>query len=1184
MMSVIQGREMRKPPLMIFLILGCSGEWGVTGGDLQKNTPEDNEKEIIVISDGHDGQMDQTDVQKPKDIQIKDLKQDEWVEEEIPDQIKPKLISAFSTDGVTVTARFSEVLAKEGAENIENFEIKGSDGSSIKVQSAEQNGIFVKLGIPQKSINPSLTYTLWVNTKVTDQAGNPIDPAFRSAKITRSVYLAIVWHQHQPTYVDVGQDEEMSPWVRKHAVKDYYDMAAILEKYPNVHVTINLTPVLLNQLITYYLERLGPYVDVEKNQVDAQAFLAKWKGHTDKWIDLLLEPTPDPQGIKGPKPTKRQLEALYDSPWSCLSASSAVMNFFPEYLALREKPGVEYTYEDFLLLKIMFEIAWFDPDFLNGPVTLPDGLVVDLTDVVKKTPDGKYYLKVPPSEALANRLVAEEYKIMKNVIPIHKKLRFDPKKCANNGECHGQIEISTTPYYHPILPLIWHTDLAKESQPSDPMPTPAFSYPKDANAHVAKAVRFYEKLFDARPLGMWPGEGSVAEAVVQAFVNNGILWIATGQEVLEMTLDKKMGQKIPPCAHCQPYRLDVDNANGDGGDQSDEMAIVFRDVGLSDAIGFGYYTFEGPVAATSFLQMIQKMAPPFGGQDRLIVVILDGENAWEHFQKDLDAKSFFNSLYNALDQGYTYGEIVPVTVAEYILGNKSRNIPPHPVHDMKELEPLWAGSWIKADFSTWIGDAEENTAWGGQYLSLVRKTLESNLPSAPNPLSDPPTNKDSLEWFVYNAYEEMYAAEGSDWFWWYGPDNETPAHDDTPFDQGFRSHLTGVYKYMNFALEKMGKPKIAVPDFKPIIQPKGKIPTDPMTKPPVIDGVFSPNETEWENEGGFFNDNDSGAMANPDDHISRVYYGFTKDTFYCAPVFNIDLTKKAGSDFGVGIFLSQKHITDPTTGQYQQNPANKSDKWGGALDFQTAGAAWMIWVDFSQKPPKVSLYAADGNGAYKLTQGVIQMGGPTASGKILEFAIPFSTIGIAYGDPLEFMVMTGTNSKGIDRAPNTGGVLVFEDPTVLVFVTFEVDVSGEKVPLESFGQIVNKPKPDGKGIVYIAGNHPSLGMKGKDWIPNKVSLNDSGQAGDAVPNDKKWSGTFKFMPGFKVEYKYTIGVPTDEGKWVGTEEFPVTYRGFKVTTDPNCKKMKIHDVFANKAPGGKDGEIGSLSVLEPCLK
>jgi len=1031
----------------------------------------------------------------------------------------------------------------------------------VSLTSAAVNGSYVRLQVAAGTqFIAGTAYDMLVRN-VTDQAGNVIAPTCsRSEEIKRTLFFNLIWHQHQPLYLDPVKDQLTSPWVRKHATKDYYDMASILVDYPKVHYNVNLTSVLLTQLITFYIERMGPYIDIQQNRVDESAFMAAWAGKTDPWIDLLLNDTPSPETV-----SEVELGLLHKEAWSCVSTSDALMLRFPEYRLLRDKARSEYTQEDFLALKAWFEIAWFDPDFLRSAVVMPNGWVVDLSDIVEERADGTFWLAQPITEDLCNRLVVEEYKIMANVIPIHQELLYH----ADTYE--GQIEVLTTPFYHPILPLLVDTNLAHENQPFDVLPDPPYQFGMDAFDQVAKAVKFHTDIFGEPPLGMWPGEGSVAEAVVPMFVDNGIRWIATGQGVLANSTPS--GQM-----HWAPYKVDGDGQMGSAGSTDDELAIVFRDDGLSNAIGFRFQGMTGEEATNSFMADVYAQAPSLGEPDRLLTVIMDGENAWENYVRDHDAKDFLHTLYGTLEDAFDAGEVITVTGSEYIMGNPSRNVPAHPVSEMVELEPLSAGSWIDGNFGVWVGEPEENVAWG--CLLRTRQDLERSGLPRPNPLADPPADTGSDAYKIYMAWEEMYAAEGSDWFWWFGQDMITPANDDTPFDRGFRAHLAGVYNYMrqiNPSIEEFICPVI--------IQESGKTPSGPFSAPPTIDGQFVPTESEWIDEGGFFNDADSGAVANPNDHIARAYWGYDTEAVYLAIEGNIDFNDRLGSDYNLEIYLNHKHIIDVATGETTSDPANTTTRNDTELIFKVGGPARLIDLDFSSGSVVTSLSNADGAGGWTTApMGGIQVAGPGDAGRVVEMRIPYGDLGMAYGDPVEAVMVAAGGGLDLDLAPNMGSFVLFEDATNVVKVVLEVDVSGSSVPWDMYGSCCEMPPPpSGTGTVYIAGNNAQLGAEGEEWVPNVVSLRDDGESGDEVSSDRHWTLIIDAQRGEALKYKYTIGTPSDEGRWYGTEEFPITYRGFDVVgDDPDQKLIKIvvRDIFADKPTGGRDGYPGSMTTFE----
>lgn len=595
-------------------------------------------------------------------------------------------------------------------------------------------------------------------------------------------YLALIWHQHQPLYVDPTSDALRAPWVRTHATKDYFDMAAMIGEYPRIHACVNLTSSMLVQLQDYYVERLGPYVRGLDGpgpvSVDARAFLAEWGGRTDPWIDLALLPTAE----WGPESWSR----IVGEGWSARSISAVIIGRWPELGALLG--GDLRHLPDAGLRSVLahFYAANFDPDFLCGPVALPGGGSVDLSDLVEETARDRFRFRQAPDLRTTNRLVAEAWRVMNAVVPQHRILQYDPARGT------GQLELLTTPFYHPILPLLIDSDLASHALPQVPLPT-RFSFAEDATLQVRQGAAFFRRLFGQPPRGFWPAEGSVAEEVVTPFAEVGALWIATDQGVLARSWPR--GQVAAGA-----YRVDAGEAPGTGAEEP-SLAVIFRDTELSDRIGFTYQSGppDGESTAADFvagvLERVREARAAQPGRDVLITVILDGENAWEWYENDNDGKHFLHALYRRLEAADQANELRTVTPTEYILGNPRRGIPAHPIDQLPELEPLWAGSWIRADFSTWVGEREENAAW--EALLEVRQKLQQSGIPAPDPDAPPPP-KGTRERAGWEAWQAMLAAEGSDWFWWYGADQEIGGGDD-PFDETYRALLSAVGRWARAA-------------------------------------------------------------------------------------------------------------------------------------------------------------------------------------------------------------------------------------------------------------------------------------------------------------------------------------------------------------------------------------------------
>ncbi len=604
-----------------------------------------------------------------------------------------------------------------------------------------------------------------------------------------TIYLALVFHQHQPFYVDNGKDFLLAPWVRTHATKDYYRIPRMVQKHPNVHITINLTPSLLIQMEKFYLDRIDPFVDTRSLKFKVKSYFRKNGFKTDALFDLLVKPAD--------RFTNEDLKYLYRDAWSALSINEVVRKRFPElnslygeFVSARNQNKLIKTQQKIRELKFWFSFANIDLDFIDGPVKLVDGTVCDLSDLVEMHSDHKYYLRHKITEKDCQRLGVEIYRIISNIVPIHKKMQYH---VANNA---GQVELTTTPFSHPILPLLCNSNIGKICMPHIPFPE-EFIYPEDAEEHIRLGINSHKKAFGENPLGLWPSEGSVSQGLIPIIARHGIQWIATDQQILRNSSNRYL-------SHLTPYKI----KSGDS-----ELSVFFRDTELSDRVSFKYQHLHGEEAADDFIKYILSLASKEKRGDKLINVIMDGENAWEWYHHDPEAREFFTALYRKLEKLHATRQIITVTPSEYIFGNPKRNVPSHPVNQLPHLDYLAPGSWIHGDFSKWIGNDAKNRAW--EYLLKAREDLEKvNLPRF-----NKPAKPKTKQWFAQKAWEEIYFAEGSDWFWWSGEDQESPVN-KKPFDELFFQHLKLAYEYSNKAGYKIKTP--AFPVYKYIPLPSAK--------------------------------------------------------------------------------------------------------------------------------------------------------------------------------------------------------------------------------------------------------------------------------------------------------------------------------------------------------------------------
>lgn len=679
-----------------------------------------------------------------------------------------------------------------------------------------------------------------------------------AAPAAEPLHVAVVWHQHQPQYPKVpGTNVYEQPWVRLHAAKDYVDMAAMVRDFPGLKLTINLTPVLLNQVDDYT------------------------RGATDRHMLLAQK---DPATFT----TAEKTEAYR----RFFQVSGPMVANSKRLTELKAKPLATFDTQDWRDLQTLFHLAWTDTMFLED---------AQLAAIARK--DRGY------TEAEKARVLAVHGAALSRIVPLHKELQDE-----------GRIEVTTTPYFHPILPLIADTELAKEAMPESPMPTKRFRHPEDARFHVGAAVEDYKKRFGRAPRGMWPGEGSVAQAVAPFFKQAGVRWIATDEEVLARSLKTpvRTGETVTrPDLLYRPYQI------------KDGPAIVFRDRKLSDDIGFRYSKMSGEAAAADLLGQLKAIASKPAKGPRLVSIILDGENAWENY--DDDGKAFLSALYRGLS---TDPALKTTTPSEYLA-----------THTPTPLARLWAGSWIAGSFATWIGEDEENQAW--DLLTTARDTVEAYGKA-----------KGRQDARYQKAMGKLYAAEGSDWFWWYGRDQDSGR--DEEFDQAFRDLLKSAY----VDLGQKAPTILAVPIIQAGVTPT-RAPRAYWT--PRIDGQLT--RTELQNAGSVFAE--GGAMAVGNQPVSTIFYGWDKQRFNLGLQFNgpskpftLYLGQPAGNGravAGVPFLVKRAFKVDPA--QNMVLPLDGNADWLQAAGGRETAEVSLPWAALGAKGGESWLMAVVPQGA-----------------------------------------------------------------------------------------------------------------------------------------------------------------------------------------------------------------------------
>ena len=523
--------------------------------------------------------------------------------------------------------------------------------------------------------------------------------------------VVVLWHQHQPFYKDLVTGQYRLPWTRLHALKDYYGMVKLLDEFPHVHQTFNLVPSLITQIQDYASgEAQDPFLQVAGKP-------AKDLTQHERQFALQYLFQANPVNLIGRYPRYREL-------WERFHLAGGAPERAEKY----------FQSQDFTDLQVLSQIAWFDEYFLAEK---------DVAELIRK---GRNY-------TLEDQrfVIARERDLLGRVLPVHAE-----------AARKGLIEISTSAFYHPILPLVCDTQMGAVSSPGLAMPQNRYRHPEDAREQLLRGLDLLEKVFGVRPQGAWPSEGSVSEETLAIAHQLGVHWMATDEGVLGRSLgtnfssdgrghlDSESAQRLYTV-----YRYE----NADT-----RMNLLFRDHTLSDLIGFVYSGMPPREAASNLIQKITESAQPrvSKGKDAVGAIILDGENAWEYYPQS--GREFLRRFYEGLQNDPA---IEAVTVTEAIARHK--NVTP-----LKSLVP---GSWIGANFNVWIGAPEDNKAW--DYLYHARNFYEQVSPDA--------TEKQRKL-----AFEEILIAEGSDWNWWYGPEHHSA--NDRDFDELYRKHLSNVYQ------------------------------------------------------------------------------------------------------------------------------------------------------------------------------------------------------------------------------------------------------------------------------------------------------------------------------------------------------------------------------------------------------
>ncbi|MEX0726674.1 MAG: glycoside hydrolase family 57 protein [Planctomycetaceae bacterium] len=712
-----------------------------------------------------------------------------------------------------------------------------------------------------------------------------------------SVSLAFFWHQHQPYYPDDVSGENPMPWVRLHGTKDYYGMALHIKEVPEFRCTINLVPSLLLQ-IERYTEH----------------------GKSDRHLDV--------SRMESKGMTKDDVRYMLDNFF--MANVDSMIRPYPRYFELYMRRGFgidpveravpRFSARDLRDLQVWSNLTWMHP------------LAFEVDSDLKAFRDkGQYW-----TEDEKNWLLDKQMEILRQVIPLHREL--------SEG---GQVELTTTPFFHPILPLLWDKRSARQAMPHCQLPKALDSYKEDACHQLKTGVEYHKKLFGQAPIGMWPSEGSVSHDIIPAIAEQGIEWIATDEEILAASTNgwvsrDGQGHLRHPEMLFRPWRIDS------GGKQ---VQIVFRDHAMSDLIGFHYQRGDSTHGAMDLLNRVEAIGRAVDaahtGQPALVPIILDGENCWEYYYDG--GVTFLRTLYR---QAAAHPRIEPVKIGEAL----------HKRPATDRIQNLFAGSWISHNFAIWIGHHEDNTAW-----DLLHQTREF--------LKQETEKKTASPEILKRAWEEMYIAEGSDWFWWFGDDHSSAQ--DALFDQLFRRHLQNVYQLLGVSAPSVLNQPITSTERRTLhTKPTGFLPVKVNGRKTYF---------EWISAGRYISRSERGTMTLVTEGLVReLFFGFDPTRL----LLRVDTVSRAVEDLARATEM-RIHFVEPK------------------------GAEIRIG-DWKTGTPTAKLFRNNKLAAKATTEVSIN--------QIFEFGILLSDLGVNPGDSIHFSLDLLAEEQSLQRVPHEGTI------------------------------------------------------------------------------------------------------------------------------------------------------------------
>lgn len=719
----------------------------------------------------------------------------------------------------------------------------------------------------------------------------------------KKLSIAFYWHMHQPVYQLNPDSDYLMPWVRLHGVKDYLDMLLIINNFKKLKLNFNLVPILLDALINY---GENGYHDI----------------HSRLTVTDVSELTDDDKEFI--------LNNFFDANYSSMIFHHEQYNKLYQKRFSTENIDVDdFSNQEYSDIMAWFNLAWLDPMHKNV------------------FPEIKTWLEKGENFTLEDRIGIIELhrKIIRMIIPAYKE--FLEK---------GRIEITTSPYYHAVLPILLDMKSAQKNLTSVDNSLNDMNMADDAKTQMKMALDRMEEIFGARPKGVWPSEHCVSPEELELFKQLGVQWTISDEGILTKSIDFEFvrdfkGYLEDPYYLMKSYKYKTQNSN---------IQMVFRDSVLPNLISFEYANHDPKVASADLydrIKVIQDKLLSSPDENHLLTIALDGENCWENYFED--GSIFLNDIYSMIEADES---LETVLIGEYLAKEKHH----------KELKKIHSGSWINRNFQLWVGEPVKNLAWS--YLKQAKEDLDEFVKTNPK--------HKGIEF----AHKELMIAQGSDWFWWYGEPNDSGQ--DHIFDYLFREHLKNTYRYVGVKHPICLDSPLISTFTKPSRYPK-------KTISPAINGIEDSGNDEWLNAGCI--NMPDGPVLQESKLFDKICYGVDENNFYL----RLYLSSFFQGNCSTNPVIHQMYIYMRNADKKQlQSPIrliNKTENIFPIMREKFHNELRISMLDNKLYPIRLTRAMQGGLWTIQNTKDV-----KIAYQKVIDVGIPFESLDTNHGDRLEF--------------------------------------------------------------------------------------------------------------------------------------------------------------------------------------